>query len=77
MLGNMTDKGFETEQREKLEKRMKKLEARVEILERAMIPDQEKQALIDEAVSLKVAAPSVVARWSVEKLTAAIMEAKK
>ncbi len=33
MLGNINKTGFETEQREKLEKRLRKLEARVAILE--------------------------------------------
>lgn len=38
--------------------------------------DKEKETLIENAKALKLAPPSVLARWSVEKLASAIADAK-
>jgi len=93
-LGNIPAAGFETEQRMKLEKRLRKLEARVEKLElpKTVAPDEvesslpieeaeepsaDREKLIEEAVELKLAAPSVLRRWKTERLVQAIAEAKK
>lgn len=76
--------GFETEQRKKLEKRLAAIEAtQDDILSRLRAletpsegEEDDKAALVEEAIRLKLAAPSVIKRWSRDKLLAEI-EAKK
>ena len=70
------------ERLEALEIRLAQLEKRLAVLEAHAIgeagsdPKPDKEALVDEAAALGIAARSTLARWGAEKLAAAISEAK-
>jgi hypothetical protein len=72
-IGNIPQAGFEAEQRAKLEKRFKKLEARLRAaedkLEALAAPVVDKAALLAEAKELGIECD---ARWGAEKLATAI-----
>lgn len=71
-LRNVKPEGLNAEAKSKKVGEVRALEARIAALEQAVFGESDKDALVEQAADLGIAAPSQLKRWSEKKLREAI-----